>query len=910
MSCMRVNLGAVSAPVVLCFALSVWAASPDEVSVRAAGDGLRFSMDAAKRSNRVVKYFDFDEVPLGNLESKPMYWEKITGPGFPPYVNGELDETVGTPPPCFRLQLDGANLAYRFTELRIPAHPGSDHKVQASVRMDNATYSRGYVEAFYMDRFGTILESTRHRSRLVGPPRPPANPTAWQQIEIELPYTDARGRFIGMTVNLMQSDRLPDDTSHTARSYRKDIRATMYIDDLVVLRLPTCRLRLMKDRALYDAGEEVIVQAVVADPVPDDLTARLTVTDLASGKTTTMKHPVLTLPSLSAILHGDADSPLLTKHVLGKLPVGSYRIVLDVLSARETIITRQCQVAVVEPVQSQYGRAVGQFGVDLSATSPRNLVELTKYVESLGAAWALVPLWRDDMKVMEFALGQTVGDKMAIHLNRAGVSVLGNFRSTPSDLAPKTRLFSPSIWDMFAQKPEVWSTELSLVLSRHADRIDHWVFGQVNDCWQMPYPDMPRVFKNLQTEISHFQGQYSLVPAWPSMVDPKQYPDVDAYVTWLPDELLAQSYEDYYRIWSQRRERVWVVLPLPDLQHFELQRELQEFCSRVITSKRLGFNQLAVPALWQEKPTPEGPVLEPIVEYPIYANLVRQLAGMDYVGDVQLSETVSAMLFGGTNRATLVLLNQPGDELISDVTLGDELTASDMWGRPIPVTQSGESWRIKLSPIIFIQGVDGDLARFVASVRFNPMVLQSRLGWHQAELVFSNPFSQGISGQARVSLGQNWKFDPPGGRFATSGSRPFAIPIKIRFPGNEPVGRKMVSVRFTIEAKRMMKLNLLVPLELTLGDLDMRVLWFLRGGKLIVQQEIVNTGATSADLYAYLVAPNRPRMERVIQQLGPGQRSIKEYNLGSWQTLFGQSIRVGFRDVRGDRIVNKLITLQ
>src|SRR5262245_13354819 len=44
---------------------------------------------------RVVKHFDFNETPLGNYESTPMQWRAHVGLGFPQYLEGRFDPSLG-----------------------------------------------------------------------------------------------------------------------------------------------------------------------------------------------------------------------------------------------------------------------------------------------------------------------------------------------------------------------------------------------------------------------------------------------------------------------------------------------------------------------------------------------------------------------------------------------------------------------------------------------------------------------------------------------------------------------------------------------------------------------------------------------------------------------------------------------
>ena len=134
--------------------------------------------------------------------------------------------------------------------------------------------------------------------------------------------------------------------------------------------------------------------------------------------------------------------------------------------------------------------------------------------------------------------------------------------------------------------------------------------------------------------------------------------------------------------------------------------------------------------------------------------------------------------------------------------------------------------------------------------------------------------------------------------------------MKLRYPSNEPIGKKIMQLKFELEARRPITLNLLLPLQLDNSDLKMRVLWFRRNDEMILWQEIINKSEHSADLIGYVMTPNQPRKERQISQLGPEQNAIKEYSLGPWQEMLGQTIRVGFREIRGTRIANEVITLE
>ena len=853
--------------------------------------------------------FDFDERPEGNLEPTPRFWRKIDEAGFPQYAIGSLDEEHGQPKPCFELRLNGGNLGYEFLERRIAAFPGSDHKISAYVKTEQLKYARGVLTAFYMDRFGKVLEQTRRYSQLIGPSQ--AGDPEWRHIEFELPFNDPEGRFIGLSIFLVQQDRIPSELAPAVKSYRKDIEARIYVDNLAVVRLPSCRLAMPEGRCVYHADEPVIVQGLVADPSGEDLEAKITITDLVTGSYTELPHTVRILPHLEQILQGKKEPPSLINHDLGCLKPGTYKIVMQVTSDKEVIVMRERQIAVVEPVAAGKPLLAGQFGIELCDTDRISAEKTIELVTQLGVSWGIVPIWRAGMNVAGDGPDQDAGDSPAILLNRAGVRVIGAYMGTPANLVASTGLLNPSIWDLFSSDRKGWESELSLVLSRHADRIDQWALGQTDDLWQMPDSRIGSVLKNLRAEFSQFQGQFELIANWPAMVDPPTDLGADGLIIHLPKELTSQSYEDFLQPWAQSRQRVWLVFPRPDLDRFELASSLVDFCRRVLYAKRFGFDRIGVGRLWQSDQSHGKSVVEPTPEFPVYANLVRRLSDRTYVGQVSLSDDVGGWLFSGKDGAVMVLLSDGSETISSKVVLGEKLVAYDMWGRQLPVKMAPPGWQLAYDRLAFVEGIDADLARFVSSVHFTPAKLDSRLGSHVSELTFSNVFGQGISGEVRFYGESNWMFDPPGGRFALPSGRAIVLPMKIRYPANAPVGGKLITVRFTLETRQTLTLDMLVPLEIDLSDLEMHTLWFLRGDTVVVSQEIRNVGKSWVDLRAFLVAPQQPRIERPIRQLGPGQTAVREYVLGSWQALHGQALRIGFSEVRGGgRMVNQIITLE
>ncbi len=864
-------------------------------------------------ASRIVKIFDFNERPLGNLEDIPMFWEKIRKPGFVHYVNGKLDDDIGSPAPSFRLELNGGNLGYIYTARKIPAFPGSDHKIIAKVKARNLCYARGYIEAFYMDRYGNILQDTLVRSPLIGPEfNLPGN--NWRTISFELPHTNPQARFVGLAVFLVQQDRLPEDLRNSSIAYKKDIHATIWFDDITIIRLPQVRLIFPEGRLIYSETEKVPIEVFVADPVPEDLKANLSIQDLPSRVIKNVPLGVQVLPPLEAILQGEAPKPSPKMFTIGPLLPGLYQFHLQVSSGNMEVITRDVNVAVLPrstPSNSLQESELSDLGLSIvnEPLSDEFVDKVVEVLNQLEPRWVLVPIWREDLPLIQNSIRSSPIIRLISKLDRDKISTVGGFISVPADIKIKAKFTNPSIYDLFVLPSDLWKPELSVVLSRYADRIENWVFGKSLDYWAIPDPRIETIFTDLRNEFIQFQDDFSLIVNWPGMVEPQEVTAVDSYMIKVPTELVPLSFSNYFSMWGNLLDKLWVLIERHDISEVKLVPALIDFCKRIVFAKEAGVGHIGVDSLWNYKKIVNKYQPQPEASFVVYANLLKRLGGLHFAGELQLAENCRGKLFCNNHKATIVVFLKEGG-IKSEAMFSANLQAFDIWGRKLKLVSNGTSWEVKYSPVVFIQGFSPEVGRFISSVRFENPKVMSKFGVHKVKLIFKNTFGQSISGVVQIRGDKYWQFEPSGARFILGPEKCFDLPMKLRFPTNEPIGKKFITIRFQLEARRPIKLKILVPLSVAVSDLKMRILWFVRKGKLVIVQEIRNTGKRPADLIAYLIAPNQPRMERQIRKLIPGQVAVKEYTVGGWNEFYGKTIRVGFREIRGNRMGNEVITIR
>lgn len=881
------------------FALLSSIASAESVTILSSSSSL---------TKRIIKKFDFNERPLGNLEDVPMYWAKVQAPGFPHFVNGKFDEQTGVPAPSFKLQLNGGNLGYVFTARKISAFPGSDHKIIAKVKTANMKYARGYIEAFYLDRFGNPLKDTIKYSQLIAPTK--SLTQKWQTIVINLPFTNPAGRFIGLGVFLVQPDHLPDIFNTQITSYKKDIYAAMWIDEISIIRLPQAKIKLKKNNLIYDSSENITVYSLIADPTPDDLSARIILSDNATTKSVQWQVPVEILPPIEAILQGRASRPAFTSFELGKLQAGLYTLNLQVLANNQIIVSKKFDFAVLN--HNRPTDFENNLGIDLSGKPIDRPALIMDFISKLKPGWALIPFWRRDFSTVTAHSDHSPADILATGCKHNDIKVLGGFLEIPKNLKLKEKLISPSIWDLFASNNAIWKIPLASLLARQADKIDTWIFGEINDYWQSPDSRIASLLSQLKKYFSQFQGRPIFAAAWPALRNPPTKKIADNYFVKIPVELVPSSFENYFIQWKQVNTNPIITLQTLPLDKYKIIPATQDFVRRLIETKKNGITLLACGNLWSNNNKIVSAGMMPNAYYAAFANIIDRLGGTHYLGQIEFAPGQKGILFGNSQHAVLVIvqMKHKAKFLEGEISLGDNLIAYDMWGRKLPIIYNENKWILPYQQIVFIDGITPELANFISTIRFAQPNLTSKFGVHKIKLTFRNTFAQTINGTVRVKASRFWRFDPSGARFTLIPGGKFVLPMKLRFPSNEPIGQKIINVKFDIEARKVVHLNLLIPLGVSSSDLKMRVLWFMRDDKLVIIQEIRNYGKIYADLQAFLIAPNRPRMERQIRKLAPGQFAIKEYTVGPWRQMFGRKIRVGFREIRGTRMVNQIITIE
>jgi len=264
----------------------------------------------------------------------------------------------------------------------------------------------------------------------------------------------------------------------------------------------------------------------------------------------------------------------------------------------------------------------------------------------------------------------------------------------------------------------------------------------------------------------------------------------------------------------------------------------------------------------------------------------------------------------------VVWSEQPGAVL--ERHLGpSKLQAFDMFGNPVslPAPDSSGLYRIPLTPEpLLIEGVDGELVRFVSGLRFNPSFIPAAATVQETRLSLSNPWPSRISGSVQILPSEadrrkGWSVSPAAPQsFSLSGNESGILPFNLTISPAEVVGPRSLTAVLRIEGERSYgPLKLTLPVEVGVPGLDINVVLSPSGEDLVISVTATNTGQRIRTLQINAAAQGRRQQDQSVSQLQPGESAVRRFIVENARELSGKKIMVSGIDADTSERLNKLI---
>jgi hypothetical protein len=811
--------------------------------------------------SRVLRTFDFEERKLGNYESVPMYWAKVTGRGFPAYSTGAFDRGTGggggggegnvrSGETSFKLETSGGSVAYRFApppEHRITVYPDADYYVVAFVRTSALKHARADIAAWFADDAGNLLPGTETHSLPYAPVTGADKDDAWRVLYLYLPGRDPSApdapppgpRSLVLQLGLMQPQQLggggADHGSPLGRFeiYQQDIEGAAWFDDITVFQLPRVSVSVPRAAAgnIFPGGQKIELDMIVSDlgvageggetGARKPLDVRLKITDAEGLVFASERYAATTSPERAWTLH----------YTHAPLPAGKYTATLEVMDGGPgggggLIARRQAEFLCLPPAAG-IDRPAAEFGLGFDTRATRTgapagtpLEDVPALAKHAGAGLVQLPAWRREMSEDALTRRDATLDATLATLQRLDIRTIGTFSAIPGTLAKRLPV-SPdrgeadrdSILALLTADAAVWRPYISFALTRYANRIDFWQLGA---------PDVPfsgsasafgpelseryiRLYERAFAEMTGLMDRRQLLIPWNALFefDPKSYPravlDLRLPAVIKPGQIPA--YLDNFRQAIGAPEGK----PIPLFAHLEASAET----SRGSHRERLAdFAQRVVLA---RTANPQG-ILYDVGGgvggadelFLVYRTLTRTLGNSAYVGELPLGSGLRALLFNRSGSGTLILWNEGGEteEVPLDLPLGATPRLTDLVGNPQPVAIDPMTGRthvtVTATPLV-LDGLDPRPLQLQSSYSLSTPSLPAGAGSVRTEVSLTNPYAETLSGTLRFMPPRGWTADPPSLRLNIPAGKAFKGAVTIRYPFTENAGIKHLDGRLTLE---------------------------------------------------------------------------------------------------------------
>lgn len=876
----------------------------------ALGRASEAQMDRPEAARRTVMSWDF-EGDGGVFEPVPPGWYRAQDnpaaqrdrPGFPAFNAAILDaEVAASGRFSMRLPTRGGSTSLTLASGVLAAIPDGDYAVVARVRTDGLEHAGARLVAWFLDDRNRPIEGTRTVSRLLN------TGGTWDVVEAAL-----RGRenaaWIQIELQLLQPDESTDALRKPYEVRGFDVSGAAWFDDVVVYQVPRLDLRTSSAANVIVAPARPQLLCSVRDMTGEPLRLAMRVFDMNGAEVADYEAPVTAV---------GAHAPWTPE-----LPrFGWYRATMRVSGARGVVGERWVDFIWTPGVAASGTGPSAAFGLIAERLTPAQLPVLPELVSAVGTGAVTLAAWSESTRPESDsdAAGplQTIADRL-LDMQQELTFALS---VVPGELAREARVDRNNPIPVLMERPDDWLPYLARLLAKFGERVPRWQLGATGANLPFFRPDLAgdvdRILRTMRTLVP--RPEIALPWGLRQGVDTPLGPTHSLSVTW-PAGVPAEAIGEVIGAWPDSVEATVVLTPLEE--HLYGRRAVAiDVARRAVMAWGAGVRSLALAEPWLDNPDDPSFVM-PGASLAVWRTVARALTDRRIVGELPVATGATAMIAEGHADSVLIAWNDsaPPDQAVVRGYLGaGRVIARDMFGNArtlVPDADGGYTVPLTDAPV-FIEGIDVQLARFRAGLRFEPRFIPARAEKHRIDLIVENPWPVGISGRLRISQPSDWDISPRVVALSIGPERTARIPLELSFNLGEEAGQQRVLAEVELVAERRYPIQLL-PLDLEIGLPSVELLPSVRyernaSGALqdvVVLVRIINRSDKPITLEAFAQAPGYKNYFLPVSQLEPAGSTVRVFRFDDGAVrLRGRSIRVGVKEQDGTGRLNKTITIE
>lgn len=855
--------------------------------------------------SRILKTFDFEEKPLGNFDIVPMFWNKVAGRGFPLYTGGRFDEKIfrssGT---SFRMDLDGGSVAYRLAPGMLPLNPNADYYIVGFVRTSGIKYARAEISAWFADENGQLIaDSEVHTERYASS----AGNNEWKLIYLFMPGMNPRARSLVLQMGLLQPQQLNTLKLGKFDLFRQDIKGSAWFDDITIFQLPRLSIGTKVTGNIFQPGQRPEFDLTVSDLDKSSLKTSVDVQDANQR----------TIFSKQWSLATDPGHPWTDTLKLDPLPPGFYTATLNVVDSAGMTTRRVCRFITLSALQDAAMRAT-DFAIDADNWPVDAWGDLPSVLSQAGVGLIKLPAWRRDMSEESLLRNDQPFDQLVATCQRQEIETLASFSEVPSVLTQKLNDNGDSVLSLLDADAGIWRPYVSFILARYAARINLWQIGRPADPFHSDDPRYSRLYTKTYGELSSLLSTPHLVIPWNAMYDfdAKQFPNAILDLR-IPALIRPEQVPLYINSFQSdgKTSVIASIEPIDDAAYSRAER-IADFVQRIVLARSASPRAVMIDLPMDYAALGASHQSEPTELLMIYRTLARSLGGTTFKRELTLAPGVRALLFDRKGVGTLVLFNEsfPAAEATLTLPLGPNAILMNLSGVRTPLAHQGGISQVSVTATpVFIDNLNTHWAEMIGSFSLTRSIAPCGAGIFETTAIIENPFAEALSGSIQFLAPKGWAIDPASSSFSIPPGGKVEKNITLRYPYAEFAGLKTLGARIKIEGDTQRPQDIIevsTPVTLSSEQVQMNALaHFMPTGELVIQHTITNVGTQPLNAQAYALVPGKPRQQRYILDLQPGQTTIKRFMFTDAKDLVGKNAVLGLRQNDGTNLMTKAINL-
>ncbi|QDT40441.1 hypothetical protein Pan241w_04980 [Gimesia alba] len=824
---------------------------------------------------------DFDDLPDD--------WSRRKGSGYPQYVEVSIDRNQG------RSGQQSLHFGVNGGHATIYSPP-------EKIDSDHAYVFRGYIKTQKLKHDAALvsisfLDHKRQRVQNFVSRAVSGTHKGWVEVTLGPMTPKPNVRFIVIGC-------------HLAHNNQKDISGDVWFDDLWVGSLPQLDILNNYHRHFVDHSAEIRVSSRISGLNPQNkYRLDLELVDSMNRKVADSSLELMTDPE---DVKGVANSRLLdgNNHTevwrLQPMEYGFYEVRSKLVRDEKSILAKKTSFAVIDLATP---RSQGEFGWTISQENDQLPInELPDIAAQAGINWIKFPLW-NVMASEDLQRPSRIAEMLDAFSNRS-ITPIGLLNHPPKELRSQFAKDWQGVSGIFTMPASFWSSSLEEVFARYTSLVNYWQLGGDDDKSFIGMQNLNQTLKNVKSQLDLIGRDTHVGIHWDWKTPLPQKTITNSFLSIKNDERLSAaelaSALQNAGISPGASPRWVSITPLPKDGYLPEERGI-DLAKRMVTAKYMGADGIFADSIFDEQHGLLNQNGSPTLLFLPWRTVALALQGAKYQGAFNMPNKSTNYVFSRDDEAIMFAWNQ--EPIEETIYLGEDVYATDVWGRRINLERDSETRRHILpvgpAPVI-VRKCNKQIAYWRLAAQFEKGKSKSEYGGHPDAVIGKNTFAQSVRGKAVLNVPKGWEVEPQEWVFNTGTGEDYRLETFMTLPSNASLGKKDVSIDFEIFAERKYSIRVHRPYHVGLGDIVVNVVdKKLEGNVLEVEQIIVNNTSPLETLQfrCSLFIPSMKRMQRFITELKNGQ-DRKLYYIPNADTLKGKELWIRAEQVNGRRILN------